>query len=163
MSLTRTESLPPSRPASPDKFNLQPIRRYGSAGGYRLRLRPSIDTSSKTSLFAHPEPRVPMEIIEAIIKQYAAIILAPSMGESAYLGSQKSAFMQFFSPLSLVSTDIRYLALREFFHVLVFSTTEDSTSLLKFLALLDTQFRNKGWIGGYRWVRSDFHVITIAF
>jgi hypothetical protein len=104
-----------------------------------------------------------MEIIEAIIKQYAAIILAPSMGESAYLGSQKSAFMQFFSPLSLVSTDFRYLALREFFHILVFSTTEDSTSLLKFLALLDTQFRNKGWIGGYRWVRLDFRVTTIAF
>ncbi|KAF9485527.1 hypothetical protein BDN70DRAFT_847856 [Pholiota conissans] len=154
MALTRTLSLP--RQASrtqPPTLNLLPVRRYGSTGGYRLRLRSSIDTAIEASKYDLPALRVPMEMLEEIIEQYATVILAPAIGENAYPGSQKTAYKMLFAPLTLVSKDFRHLALREFFRILVFSTTEDSTGLLKFLDLLEAQYATKGRFGGYRWVR----------
>ncbi len=151
MSLSRTISLPLRHHAasdSPSSLPL-PLMRYSSFGSRRLLLKPSNSNtvSSNVSKFVQS---MPMEMLEHILEHYADSVLSP-----AYIsgGSQKTCYKVFFAPSTLVSKDFRQLALRAFFRALVFRTTDDCSSVLRFLDLLNTRYLSNGWVGGYRWVR----------
>jgi len=98
----------------------------------------------------HLRPRPPMEVIDLIIELYADSALSLSrIGRE----TNKKAFHVHLGKLSLASKVIRDIALRHFCKTLGFIDSKEANTVLDFLIKLNEHYEEKGWIGGFVWVR----------
>src|SRR5258708_3995735 len=100
-------------------------------------------------------PRLPMEILDEIIKFYFDSVMASSI-----IGrrSQRMVFSRDIKPITFVSRDIRYLILRQFCQNLSFLTLRDANELFDYLTSVTASLKLRNWTGGFTWVR--FVLIT---
>jgi len=97
-----------------------------------------------------PVPKLPMEILDEIIKFYFDSVMASSI-----IGrrSQRMAFSRDIKPVTFVSRDIRYLILRQFCQNLCFLTLRDANELFGYLTSVAASLKHRNWTGGFTWVR----------
>ena len=122
----------------------------GFTGNERLGVPTCVDFITSES-----DPRLPMEMVDEIIKSYFDSVMASSIiGRD----SQRMVFSRNIKPLTLVSRDIRYLILRQFCRNLSFLTLRDTNELFVYLTSVATSLQLRNWTGGFTWVR--FVLIT---
>jgi len=96
-------------------------------------------------------PRVPMELLEEIMKFYTHSTMASTrFGRE----SQQTAFSRDIKPLTVASRALRYLVLRQFFETVNFISQSDDTSLFYYLTSVTTSLKERNWSGGFVWVKS---------
>lgn len=92
-----------------------------------------------------------MELVEEIMKFYTRSTIASTrFGQE----SQRTAFSRDIKPLTMVSRDLRYLALRQFFQTVSFISQSDATPLFYYLTSVTTSLKERNWSGGFIWVKS---------
>ena len=99
-------------------------------------------------------PRVPTELLDHIITLFTVSFCLP-------VPTRKTAFA-LIKPLTLVSKSFRHLVLRHYFAILVLES-KSSIGLFRFLENEDATNRQRGWTGGFVWVRSVQVWLPIAF
>ena len=116
----------------------------GFTGNERLGVPTCVDSITSG-------PRLPMEMVDEIIKSYFDSVMASSLiGRD----SQRMVFSRNIKPLTLVSRDIRYLILRQFCRNLSFLTLRDTNELFVYLTSVAASLQLRNWTGGFTWVRS---------
>jgi hypothetical protein len=90
-------------------------------------------------------PRVSTELLDHIITLFTVSFCLP-------VPIRKTAFA-LVKPLILVSKIFRHLVLRHYFAILVLEN-KSSIGLLRFLENEDATLSQRGWTGGFVWVRS---------
>ena len=140
-------SLPGTLPSPGPVRRRSLLARYGSTGS---------TTSTQDKLnkkFSHgaqvawleTSPRVPTELLDHIIKLFIDSFCLP-------VPTRNSAFA-LIKPLTLVSKVFHHLVLRHYFAILVLKN-KSSIELYRLLEHEDATNRQRGWTGGFVWVRS---------
>lgn len=123
------------------------LARYVSTGSIEDNFNKKLSaqaTQNSNLVLLKTTPRVPMELLDHIILLFAVSCLP--------VPTRKTAFT-LIKPLTLVSKSFRHLVLRHYFAILVLEK-KSSIKLFRFLENEDATYRQRGWTGGFVWVRS---------
>ena len=152
-------SLPGTLPSPSPVRRRSLLARYDSTGSTtsiedKFNKKLSAQATQHSDLvFLKASPRVPMELLDHIITLFTVFFCLP-------VPTRKSAFA-LIKPLTLVSKSFRHLVLRHYFAILVLAR-KSSIGLFRFLENEDATHRQRGWTGGFVWVRSVQAWLSIA-
>jgi len=138
-------SLPGMLPSPGPVRRRSLLARYVSTGRTTGTEASAPVTQPSGLVLLKSSPRVPMELLDNIITLFTVSFCLP-------VPTRKTAFV-LIKPLTLVSKSFRHLVLRNYFSTLVLEN-KSSIGLFRFLQNEDAANRQRGWTGGFVWVRS---------